>query len=130
MGRLFGADPALPYAQRLARLQAHGVAVWDVLAVAQRPGSLDSAIVASSMVSNDFSEFFARYRGIGLICFNGNKAAELYRRKVLPTLAPRFAGLELRHLPSTSPAYAALAFEKKLARWSLALGAADQKRNV
>jgi hypoxanthine-DNA glycosylase len=123
MGRLFGADAASPYEQRLERLRAHGVAVWDVLAAAERAGSLDSAIVASSVVVNDFSAFFARHRGIGLLCFNGNKAAELYRRKVLPTLAPRFAALEARLLPSTSPAYAALTFERKLARWSAALAA-------
>jgi hypoxanthine-DNA glycosylase len=121
MGRLFGADSALPYEQRLERLQAHGVAVWDVLAAAERVGSLESAIVASSVVINDFGAFFARHRGIGLLCFNGNKAAELYRRKVLPTLAPPFAGLEARLLPSTSPAYASLTFEQKLARWSAVL---------
>jgi len=121
MGRLFGAEPALPYAGRLARLRAHGVAVWDVLAAGEREGSLDSPIVPSSIVVNDFVAFFARHRRIGLICFNGNTAATLFRRKVLPVLAPEWAALETHVLPSTSPAYASLRFEQKLARWSAAL---------
>jgi len=129
MGRLFGADSALPYELRLERLRAHGVAVWDVLAAAERAGSLDSAIVASSVVVNDFGAFFARHRGVGLLCFNGSKAAELYRRKVLPTLAPRFAALPIAVLPSTSPAHAALTFEQKLARWSAVLAAWEQGRD-
>jgi double-stranded uracil-DNA glycosylase len=121
MGRLFGAEPALPYAARLTRLRAHGVAVWDVLAAGEREGSLDAAIVRSSIVVNDFGAFFARHRQIGLICFNGNTAAALFRRKALPVLAPEWAALETRVLPSTSPAYASLRFEHKLARWSAAL---------
>ena len=121
MGRLFGADPGLLYEDRLERLRRHGVAVWDVLAAGERAGSLDSAIVASSIVLNDFGAFFARHRGIGLICFNGNKAAELYERRVLPTLPARAAAFEMRRLPSTSPAYASLTLEQKLDRWAAAL---------
>jgi hypoxanthine-DNA glycosylase len=123
MGVLCGAAPALPYAERLERLRSCRVAVWDVLAAGERAGSLDSAIVGASTVSNDFGRFFARHRAIELVCFNGAKSADLYRRKVLPTLEPRFAALASCVLPSTSPAHAALRFEHKLERWSVALGA-------
>jgi G:T/U-mismatch repair DNA glycosylase len=41
---------------------------------------------------------------------------------VLPGLAPTWAAIERRSLPSTSPAYASLRFEQKLARWREALG--------
>jgi hypoxanthine-DNA glycosylase len=122
MGRLFGAEPSLPYRARLERLRAHGVAVWDVLAAGERAGSLDAAIVPASIVVNDFATFFARHRKIALICFNGNKAAELFRRKVAPLLAPQIAAMATRALPSTSPAYASLRFEQKLALWADALG--------
>ena len=122
MDTLFGAGPSLPYPQRLERLIASRVAVWDVLAAGERSGSLDSAIVASSVVVNDFGGFYARHGGIRLICFNGSKAAQLYRRRVLPALAPRFATLAGRVLPSTSPANATVPFATKLARWSAALG--------
>ena len=122
MGELFGAEPALSYAARVAQLRASGVAVWDVLAAGEREGSLDSAIVAASIVVNDFNAFFERHRRIGLICFNGNTAAGLFRRKVLPGLAPQWATIERQALPSTSPAYASLRFEQKLVRWAAALG--------
>ena len=121
MGSLFGAEPTLPYVERLARLRAHGVAVWDVLAAGERDGSLDSAIVRSSIVVNDFAGFFPAHPRIELICFNGTTAAALFRRRVQPGLPAEWAGLETRVLPSTSPANAALRFERKLERWSAAL---------
>jgi hypoxanthine-DNA glycosylase len=122
MGELFGAAPSLSYPERLERLIANRVAVWDVLAAGERDGSLDSAIVPSSIVVNDFGALFAGNTDIGLICFNGAKAAELYRRRVLPALAPQFASLPSRVLPSTSPANASVPFAAKLASWSAALG--------
>ena len=121
MGRLFGAELALSYDARLERLHAHHVAVWDVLAAGEREGSLDSAIVPASIVVNDFATFLASHRRIRLICFNGNTAAELFRRKVRPILLSKSAALPTRVLPSTSPAYAGLSFEQKLVRWSAAL---------
>jgi hypoxanthine-DNA glycosylase len=123
MGALFGAGPALPYPERLARLIANRVAVWDVLAAGERVGSLDSAIVPASIVVNDFAAFFPSHADIGLVCFNGTKAAELYRRRVLPALAPQLAALPSRLLPSTSPAHASVPFAAKLASWSAALSA-------
>lgn len=122
MGRLFGAEPSLPYEQRLERLRAGRVALWDVLAAGEREGSLDSSIVAASIVVNDFASFLACHRRIELVCFNGRTAAELYQRRVIPLLAGDRAALPSRLLPSTSPAYASLRFEQKLARWSAALG--------
>ena len=123
MGRLCGAEPTLPYGARLECLRAHRIAVWDVLAAGERRGSLDSAIVGASIVVNDFAAFFSDHEEIGLICFNGAKAAELYRRRVQPRLEAPLAALESCLLPSTSPAHASLSFEQKLDRWRAALGA-------
>jgi hypoxanthine-DNA glycosylase len=125
MGNLFGAAPELPYDARMERLRANGVALWDVLAAGERHGSLDSAIVPASVVVNDFNAFFARHGQIRLICFNGNTAAALFRRKVRPDLPADAAALEGRVLPSTSPAYATLRFEHKLAAWSAAFRSLD-----
>src|SRR5690606_5371761 len=121
MGELCGAGPALPYPQRLERLRAAGIALWDVLAAGERRGSLDSAIVPSTMVVNDFVSFFAAHPGIAFVSFNGSKAAELFRRRVLPILPAECAALKMTRLPSTSPANASYSFEKKLALWSAAL---------
>ena len=121
MGKLFGAGPELDYAARLAQLRARGIAVWDVLAAGEREGSLDSAIVPATILVNDFNEFYSEHRSICAVCFNGNTAANLYRRKVLPRLDVATAALPRHVLPSTSPAYAALRFEQKLERWSAVL---------
>lgn len=118
MGALYDAGPELAYETRIARLIEHGVALWDVLAAGRRPGSLDSAIDKATAVSNDFTSFFALHPSIRLIFFNGAKAAELYRRKVLPTLIPPIASIPRRTLPSTSPAYARMPFDEKLAHWA------------
>ena len=121
MGRLFGAGPELAYAERAQRLVQNGIALWDVCASAQRPGSLDAAIVHSSVVPNNLAAFIESHPGIGLICFNGGKAAELYRRLVLPGLPAGIRSLRYEVLPSTSPAHAAMPFEEKLGRWSAVL---------
>ncbi|MHB1216438.1 MAG: DNA-deoxyinosine glycosylase [Thiobacillus sp.] len=121
MGRLFDAGPELPYAERARRLVQNGIALWDVCAAAQRPGSLDAAIVHSSVVPNDFASFIEFHPGIGLICFNGGKAAELYRRLVLPGVPATVRAIRTETLPSTSPAHAAMPFEEKLTRWAAVL---------
>src|SRR5690606_27992451 len=126
MGDLFGAGPTLPYPERTKRLVACGVAVWDVLAAGERPGSLDSAIVPSSIVINDFNQFFVRHRSIELVCCNGQKAAALYRRRVVPTLRSAPAALPFQVLPSTSPADASLSFAVKLASSRAVLGPATE----
>jgi TDG/mug DNA glycosylase family protein len=121
MGRLFGAGPELPYAERAQRLAQNGIALWDVCAAAQRPGSLDAAIVHASVVPNDLVAFLAAHPHIGLIAFNGGKAADLYRRLVLPGLPAAKRALHYETLPSTSPAHAAMPFEEKLTRWAAVL---------
>jgi len=121
MGRLFDAGPGLSYAERAQRLVRSGIALWDVCAAAQRPGSLDAAIVHSSVVPNDFAAFIETHPHVDLICFNGGKAAELYRRLVLPGLPATFRAIRTETLPSTSPAHAAMPFEEKLTRWAAVL---------
>jgi len=121
MGHLFGAGPKLPYAERVQCLLQNGIALWDVCAAAQRPGSLDAAIVHSSVVPNYIAAFIASHPGIGLICFNGSKAADLYRRLVLPGLPTKTRSFRTETLPSTSPAHAAMPFEEKQTRWAAVL---------
>lgn len=116
LGRVLGASFEIPYAERKRLLKRHRIALWDVVAAARRPGSLDSAIVDASVATNDFRRFFEAHPRIRLVCLNGAKAAQLYRRRVLPALG-RFAEIHHQRLPSTSPAHAAMPFAKKLARW-------------
>lgn len=117
MGDLLSAGPALPYAQRLEKLQAAGIALWDVIAACEREGSLDADIVGQSVRANDFPAFFAAHPDLDRVFFNGAAAETAFRRHVLPTLAGR--PLQLQRLPSTSPAHAALGYAEKLAAWSV-----------
>jgi hypoxanthine-DNA glycosylase len=109
VGALLGEPlPALPYEDRLERLKARRVALWDALGACRRRGSLDAAI--RDPRGNDFGTLLARMPGLGAVAFNGATAA-----RAEPAFAAR--GLATYRLPSTSPAFAGLSFDAKLARW-------------
>jgi double-stranded uracil-DNA glycosylase len=118
MGELFEAGPELPYEERKRRIVARHVSVWDVCAAAHRPGSLDASIARDSVVANDIAGFLDSHPAITLICFNGAKAAALYRTLVQPRL-PQTEALRHETLPSTSPANAAVPYLEKVRRWSI-----------
>ena len=117
MQELTGAEGC--YELRCARLVEYGIALWDVLAESVRPGSMDADIRLESAEVNDFTRFFAEHRKIERVCFNGQKAAQMFRRSVVLDAANK-----QRHfvaLPSTSPAYASMKFEEKLEEWRKAI---------
>jgi TDG/mug DNA glycosylase family protein len=114
MGELFGAGPDLVYEKRLSILQAHGIALWDVLKECYRESALDADIVEETIIANDFADFFDQYPGISRIYFNGAKAEQAFNKYVLPMLTPQF---ERIRLPSTSPANASIPRDLKLADW-------------
>ncbi len=113
VGAVIGVDlRALAYDDRLASLRAHRVGVWDVIAEAEREGSLDSAIrshAANPLVA--LADTLPHLRAIG---FNGGTSARIGRRQ----LAAGGRAIELIDLPSSSPAYT-LAFEDKRVAWSV-----------
>jgi TDG/mug DNA glycosylase family protein len=116
MGDLFSAGPELDYRSRLQKLMTNHIALWDVIKACKRPGSLDSAISKDGMTTNDFAGFFENHSHITHICFNGQKAAGLFKKNVSPTLTGHY---EYLTLPSTSPAYAAKSYTAKLKAWSV-----------
>ncbi|MDG1292729.1 MAG: DNA-deoxyinosine glycosylase [Pseudomonadales bacterium] len=107
------------YQKRLESLKKANIALWDVLQSCERESSLDSDIVESSVVKNDFSRFFLHHKSIQHVYFNGAKAEDLYKRYVIPALDDQERELPMTRLPSTSPAYAAMSFEEKLKRWQI-----------
>ena len=119
MGELFDAGRDVPYPERVERLRASGVALWDVCKAAVRPGSLDASIDLKTVVTNDFERFFRAHPGIVHVCVNGGTAHRLYVRRVQPILPEPQSSLPLHLLPSTSPAHASLRFAQKLERWRL-----------
>ena len=100
----------LPYPQRIIALRDAHVALWDVLAEAIRPGSLDSAIREER--TNDLAAFLDGLPDLSAIAFNGGKAARLGER-LLAGVRPAVIRLTL---PSSSPAYT-LGIDLKKAAW-------------
>lgn len=117
MGTLLSFDPDAPYPLKISALKESGVALWDVLAACTRRSSLDSEIIESSIVANDFSSFYAQHRHIVHIYFNGLKAESSYRKFVAPGLLPAEQAIPGLRLPSSSPANAQMTFADKLKRW-------------
>ncbi len=54
---------------------------------------------------------------IKAIVFNGVKAEQEFRKRVLPAAADLVGSKQLLRLPSTSPAMASMDYEKKLESW-------------
>lgn len=119
MGELLGFAPDAPYSERVGALLSARIAVWDVLQFCERPGSLDSAIVRSSEVPNDFETLLQQCPGVRTILFNGTTAEAAFRRHCRALLGDPL--ITFVRLPSTSPAHASLRFEAKLAAWRAAI---------
>ena len=115
--RACGVDCEMSYADRVEILTANRIALWDVLKTCTRESSLDSDIVESSIVPNDFESFFAAHPNLNRIYFNGAMAEKSYRKHVLPRLGEQ-SRLRYARLPSTSPAHAALTLEAKITAWN------------
>jgi len=110
---------SLPYAERLPRLLAHRIGLWDVLAACEREGSLDAAI--RKPAANDFERLRHLCPHLETVGFNGQASGKF---------APQFAtqGYRTVVLPSSSPAHMAMTFEQKLARWKGLLGEIDDEQ--
>ncbi len=109
LSALLGEDlAALPYAQRLQRLRAHGLGLWDVIAECRREGSLDSAIRDARY--NDLASLRRRAPQLLAVAHNGGESARAMR-------VTAGLGLAAYRLPSSSPANASWSFERKLAAW-------------
>ena len=109
-GGIIGIDlPALPYAARLEALKVAGVGLWDVIAGAERQGSLDGAI--RNAEAADLRQLISGLPELRAVAFNGKTAARIGRRSLSGTT------LTLIDLPSSSPAFT-LPFADKAAAWS------------
>jgi hypoxanthine-DNA glycosylase len=107
----------LPYRERLSRLRAHRVGLWDTIVACERRGSLDGAIRNVERAEVAHARRLAP--GLMLVCFNGKTAA-----RAAPVW--REAGYATLELPSTSPAYTRPMAEK-LAAWRAIAAVLDQR---
>lgn len=112
MGPVIGRDlMAMGYEDRLTALKDAGVALWDVVASAHRPGSTDAAILDPT--ANDLAGFIATLPELRAIAFNGG-TAHRHGVRALGELAGRYA---IVALPSSSPLHT-VALAVKQPAWS------------
>ncbi|MCT6698266.1 DNA-deoxyinosine glycosylase [Rheinheimera sp. 4Y26] len=119
MQQLFVVDASLPYPQRLLALQNAGVALWDVIGLCQRQGSLDSAIRPDSVQFNDIAGLLTQLPKLKAVWLNGGTAAKSWQ-KLQKSGVTIPAGIKICSLPSSSPAHAARSFSDKLLQWQQA----------
>ncbi len=100
----------LGYDARLAALSEAGVGLWDTVAAATRKGSLDADIRLHA--ASDLAALVETLPRLRAVAFNGGTSARIGRAQLAGV-----EGLDLIDLPSSSPAYASLSFEKKLESW-------------
>ena len=101
---------SLDYDARLAALLDAGIGLWDTVAAATREGSLDADIRLHE--ASDLGALAATLPELKAIAFNGGTSARIGRRQLSGA-----AGVALIDLPSSSPAYASLSFERKREAW-------------
>ena len=110
---LFGESVPQTIEERRAFLLRNHIAVWDVLASCRITGSSDSSI--RDAVPNDIRPILED-SAIRLICCNGRKSHDIYRKYMEPQ-----TGLPAVCLPSTSPANAAWSLERLIQAWGAEL---------
>ena len=101
---------SLIYADRLPVLRSTGIGLWDVIASAERSGSLDSAI--RSPEAADLRGLVKCLPNLRCVAFNGGTAARLGMR----ILQDHAHDMTLMTLPSSSPAHAR-PLSDKLEHW-------------
>lgn len=104
------------YQKRIAALSKHKIALWDVINVCERVGSLDSKI--KNEEPNDILNLLKTYPSISFIAFNGNKAFDVFKKHI--GLESLFE-IEFKILPSTSPTPGKYvkSIEEKIKDWSI-----------
>ncbi len=105
---------------RYALLKQHHIALWDVMKSCRRTGSLDQNIEEASIIANDFDTFLTQHMHITDIFFNGQKAAQSFKKYALPNLSEQvIKRVQFHTLPSSSPAMASLNIAAKTEKWRI-----------
>lgn len=116
IARLFAADfPFVCYEDKLSLLLNSRIGLWDVFAVCERNGSLDSDI--KNPVANDFEKFLKFHPNVKTLYFNGKKAYTCFIKSFQKS--PFINALTLVPLPSTSSANTQMTLEDKIKVWKV-----------
>ena len=106
--------PLYQYSDKTNLLLKNKIGLWDVLAEANRQGSLDADIHGE--VLNDFSGLFEAYPNVRKLAFNGDKAFRSFLR-----MRSGLQQKELSLLTSSSSANTGKAIVQKIKEWEIAV---------
>ena len=98
-------------------LLEHRIALWDSIDSCERQGSLDSDIRKEK--GNDFAALLQAYPSIRVICFNGAKSYQCFKKYNAELLERK--DIAFHPMPSTSPANARWTMEMLVDAWGKAL---------
>lgn len=104
-------QPFESYTEKLNCLKAHHIGLWDNLKYCERKGSLDSDIKEEH--PNNIAEIIEKHPSIELILLNGQKSETFFKKYQSALLSK----VNVRTMPSTSPANARLSYDKKCEIW-------------
>lgn len=104
------------YEKRKVIIKKHQIALWDVIKECERVGSLDSKI--KNEIPNDFERILSEHPTIKLICLNGTKAYQVFKKYAADKINPE---IKIVKLPSTSPVPGknVKSYDEKLREWSI-----------
>ena len=100
------------YSEKLEMLRTDKIALWDTIETCTRKGSLDAAI--RNEEQNDVAQLLSEFPNVRAVFCNGQKS---YKNTL--KLLGEDSTVRIFAMPSTSPAYAVMSFEEKLAKWSI-----------
>lgn len=108
-------EPVQTKEDKITLCKKHNIALFDSAASLQREAKNSSDTNLKNIEVNDFEKLLAQYNNIKTILFTGKKAEQIFNKK--------YKHLRIKKilLPSTSPAYASMKFEEKLAKYKEAL---------
>ncbi|WP_418641357.1 DNA-deoxyinosine glycosylase [Sulfurimonas sp. ST-27] len=108
-------EPVQTKEDKTALCKKHKIALFDSAASLQRDANNSSDTNLKNIEVNDFEKLLAEYPNIKTILFTGKKAQQIFDKE--------YKHLKIKKvlLPSTSPAYASMKFEEKLAKYKEAL---------
>ena len=104
-------EPVQTKEDKIALCKKHNIALFDSAASLKRDAKNSSDTNLKNIEVNDFEKLLAQYPNIKTILFTGKKAQQIFNKK--------YKHLQIKKilLPSTSPAYASMKFEEKLAKY-------------
>ena len=104
-------EPIETKEEKIALCKKHKIALFDSAASLQREENNSSDTNLKNITVNDFEKLLEHYPAIDTILFTGKKAQQIFNKEY------KHLNVKKILLPSTSPAYASMKFEEKLAKY-------------